>query len=576
MTAIHNGAATFVDEALQGLTLAYGRDLRRVDGGVIRAAVRPPGQVAVVLGGGSGHYPAFAGLVGPGLAAGAVCGQVFTSPSAAQAYRVCHAVDTGAGVLLVYGNYAGDVLHFGIAQRRLRAEGHDVRTVLVTDDIASAPAGERERRRGIAGDFVVVKIAGAAAEAGADLDTVERLARKANRRTRTLGVAISGCTLPGAVEPLFDVPAGTMSVGLGIHGEAGIEDRPLASAREIAALLVGALLAERIDDSEPGRLAVVVNGLGTVKYEELFVLFKDVVGILSQRGIEVVEPEVGELVTSLDMGGVSLTVCWLDDELEQLWRAPAWSPAFVKTERAAADVSIPDVGEWSDFTVRLPRPPTAELVAASYDVVAALKVVCSTLEEHEPELARLDAVAGDGDHGSGMVRGARAALAAGRATARGNQAADAVLVAAGRAWAEHGAGTSGALWGAGLEAAGLVVNSTGTLDAGTGARAVGAAFSTISELGGARVGDKTMVDAMAPFFAVLTDGVGADSPVLDVWRDAAAAARKGAAATAGLRPRLGRARPLAEKSLGHPDPGATSFAILAEAIAQHFVDWSAR
>jgi D-erythrulose 4-kinase len=576
MTVIHNGPETFADEALQGLTLAYGRDLRRVDGGVIRAAVRPVGQVGVVLGGGSGHYPAFAGLVGPGLAAGAVCGQVFTSPSAAQAYRVCHAVDTGAGVLLVYGNYAGDVLHFGIAQRRLRAEGHDVRTVLVTDDIASAPVEERDRRRGIAGDFVVVKIAGAAAEAGADLDAVERLARKANRCTRTLGIAVSGCTLPGAGEPLFDVPAGTMSVGLGIHGEAGIEDRPLASAREIAALLVDPLLAELVEDGGPSRLAVVVNGLGTVKYEELFVLFKDVVGILSERGIEVVEPEVGELVTSLDMGGVSLTVCLLDDELERLWRAPARSPAFVRAERAEADDSVPDVGRWSDVIVRLPQPPTPELAAAGHEVVAALKVVCSTLEEHESALARLDAVAGDGDHGSGMVRGARAALAAGTAAALGDQAADAVLVAAGRAWAEHGAGTSGALWGAGLEAAGLAVNSAGILGGGTGAQAVAAAFAAVSELGGARVGDKTLVDAMEPFVAVLTGGAGAASAGLDVWLDAAAVARAAAAATADLRPRLGRARPLAEKSLGHPDPGATSFAIVAEAIAQHFVERSAR
>lgn len=574
MTAIHNGAETFVDEALEGLALAYGQDVRRVDGGVIRAAVRPAGQVGVVLGGGSGHYPAFAGLVGPGLATGAVCGQVFTSPSAAQAYRVCHAVDAGSGVLLLYGNYAGDVLHFGIAQRRLRAEGHDVRTVLVTDDIASAPAAERDRRRGIAGDFVVVKIAGAAAEAGADLDAVERLARKANRCTRTLGVAISGCTLPGATEPLFEVPAGTMSVGLGIHGEAGIEDRPLAPAREIAALLVDSVLAEQIGDGGANRLALVLNGLGTVKYEELFVLFKDVVGILSERGVEVVEPEVGELVTSLDMGGVSLTVCWLDDELETLWRAPAWSPAFARTERPEVDDSIPDVGQWSDTAVRLPAPSTPELLAAADDVVAGLAVVCSTLQEHEAVLARLDAVAGDGDHGSGMVRGSRAALAA--STAAGDQGADAMLVAAGRAWAEHGAGTSGALWGAGLEAAGLVANSAGNLNAATGAQAVAAAVAAISELGGAQVGDKTLVDAMEPFVAVLTDSAIAEPSVPAVWLDAAAAAREAAAATAELKPRLGRARPLAEKSLGHPDPGATSFAIVAEAVAQHFVERSSQ
>ncbi|GAA2828574.1 dihydroxyacetone kinase family protein [Kribbella solani] len=587
MTAIHNGAETFADEALQGLVLAYGRDVRRVDGGVIRAAVRPAGQVGVVLGGGSGHYPAFAGLVGPGLATGAVCGQVFTSPSAAQAYRVCHAVDAGAGVLLVYGNYAGDVLHFGIAQRRLLAEGHDVRTVLVTDDIASAPIEERDRRRGIAGDFVVVKIAGAAAEAGADLDAVERVARKANRHTRTLGIAISGCTLPGATEPLFEVAAGTMSVGLGIHGEAGIEDRPLAPSSELAVLLVDALLAERVDGGGPARVALVVNGLGTVKYEELFVLFKDVAGILAERGVEVVEPEVGELVTSLDMGGVSVTVCWLDDELETLWRAPARGPAFAKTVPGEVDDSVPDVGQWSDATVRLPRPSTAELVAAANDVVAGLELVCATLAEHEEALARLDAVAGDGDHGSGMVRGARAALAAGIAAE--HQGADAVLVAAGRAWAEYGAGTSGALWGAGLEAAGLAANTAGTLNTSTGVQAVGAAVAAIEELGGARPGDKTMLDAMHPFITTLTTssttesdrpaaepagGLGGESVRPAVWVEAAAAAGVAAAATAGLKPRVGRARPLAEKSFGHPDPGATSFAIVAMAVAQHLMERS--
>lgn len=216
MSRLLNDPTTFREDVLDGLARSYGRLVERVEGasGVRRRTGRE-GRVAVVLGGGSGHYPAFAGLVGPGLAAGAVVGEVFTSPSAEQAHRVARAADGGAGVLFSFGNYAGDVMNFGLAQERLRGEGLDCRTVLVTDDVASAPRAERERRRGIAGGFVVFKAAGAAAERGADLDTVERLARHANARTVTLGVAFGGCTLPGAGEPLFRVAPERMEIGLG-------------------------------------------------------------------------------------------------------------------------------------------------------------------------------------------------------------------------------------------------------------------------------------------------------------------------------------------------------------------------
>ena len=219
MTTVFDDPADFADEALDGFVAANRRYVIRVDGGVVRSTESPAGQVAVVIGGGSGHYPAFAGLVGTGLAAAAACGNLFASPAAGQVYRVVKAAESGGGVLLSYGNYAGDVLHFGQAQQRLNAEGIDTRTVLVTDDIASAPVEEIEKRRGIAGDLTVFKVAGAAAEAGLDLDEVERLARKANDATRSIGVAFAGCTLPGADEPLFTVPAGKMSLGLGIHGE---------------------------------------------------------------------------------------------------------------------------------------------------------------------------------------------------------------------------------------------------------------------------------------------------------------------------------------------------------------------
>jgi len=221
MTRLYDDPATFMDDMLEGFLDVYSTYVVGVPGGAVRATETRPGKVAVVVGGGSGHYPAFCGVVGPGFADGAVVGNIFTSPSADDAYSVGRAASGGGGVLFSTGNYAGDVMNFTQAQQRLNAEGTDTRVVFVTDDIASAPRDEIHKRRGIAGDFVVFKIAGAAADQGYDLGAVERVTRLANARTRTLGVAFSGCTLPGADRPLFTVPTGKMGVGLGIHGEPG-------------------------------------------------------------------------------------------------------------------------------------------------------------------------------------------------------------------------------------------------------------------------------------------------------------------------------------------------------------------
>ena len=206
VTRIVDDPETFASTALAGFSRIYSRHVRLVRGGVIRATAVPQGKVSVIVGGGSGHYPAFAGYVGPGMADAAVAGEIFASPSTAAVARVCRNADFGGGILLGFGNYAGDVLNFGVAAERLRAEGIDVRIVTVTDDIASAPSERQLQRRGIAGDFTVFKIAGAAAEAGLSLNDVERVTRHANSRTFSMGVAFAGCTLPGAKAPLSARP----------------------------------------------------------------------------------------------------------------------------------------------------------------------------------------------------------------------------------------------------------------------------------------------------------------------------------------------------------------------------------
>lgn len=572
MTKLFNDPARFTEDMLVGFLDANAKYVTGVPGGVVRANQTPPGKVAVVIGGGSGHYPAFCGTVGPGFADGAVVGNIFTSPSAEDAASVARAAHGDAGVLLTTGNYAGDVMNFGLAVTQLRGEGIDAHYFAVTDDIASAPAGEEAKRRGIAGDFTVFKCASAAAEDGLDIAGVIRVAESANAATRTLGVAFDGCTLPGADAPLFTVPDKQMGVGLGIHGEPGVRDEPMPSAADLAVTLVDGVLDDQ-PKTDSRRIAVILNGLGRTKYEELFVVWGTASRLLRERGYEVVEPEVGELVTSLDMAGCSLTVMWLDDELEKYWTAPADSPAYRKGVAAQSDSGERRTDPAAD--AEAPTQDVAELAdddgrAGGRFVVKALDAVAGMLAGVEEELGRIDAVAGDGDHGRGMVKGSSAARAAGSAAAKGGAGQGSVLAAAGREWAAKAGGTSGVLWGALLTAVGGRFGDTGRPDSETVAAAMRDGYDALIQLGGASPGDKTMLDAMLPFVEELQRRVTDGESWQTSWRAAAEKATEAARATADMRPKVGRARPLAERSVGTPDAGATSLAMIAHTVADCF------
>ena len=244
MTFLVNDPVDFPVELVDGFVKANSKYVTKVYGGVVRATKSKPGKVAIITGGGTGHYPGFMGWVGPGLVDGAVTGKVFASPSASQVRSVAKAADQGGGIILAFLNYAGDVLHFGMAAELLKSDGYDVRSSVVTDDVASAPADQISKRRGIAGGLAVLKVASAAAEAGLPIDEVLRILKKTNDRTRTFGVAFSGCTLPGSENPLFVVPKGKMAVGLGVHGEPGIFELDLGTADSVAKLLVDKLLED--------------------------------------------------------------------------------------------------------------------------------------------------------------------------------------------------------------------------------------------------------------------------------------------------------------------------------------------
>jgi dihydroxyacetone kinase len=458
-------------------------------------------------------------------------------------------------------------MNFTLAQQRLQAEGIDTRVVFVTDDIASAPVTEIDKRRGIAGDFVVFKVAGAAAEAGYSLDEVERVARHANDRTRTLGVAFAGCTMPGASDSLFHVPPGQMGIGLGIHGEPGVSEAPLPRAADLAQTLVEGVLGEAPSDGTT-RVGVILNGLGSTKYEELFVVWRSVARLLRDGGYTVVEPEVGELVTSLDMAGCSLTMVFLDEELEDFWRAPADTPAYRKgaapTAPSGPRRSAGQVAEVASVVVEASEASRR----ASRIAVACLQAMKGAIDEAADELGRIDAVAGDGDHGRGMVKGVTAAAAAASTAQQHGGGVATVLAAAGEAWAAKAGGTSGVLWGAALTALGARLgDQSDEITPRDVAAAVTDGLRTLQDLGKAKVGDKTMLDALVPFVETLQQRVGDGVGLAAAWADAARVSEQAAQATANLRPQIGRARPLAERSLGTPDAGAVSMALCLHTVA---------
>jgi dihydroxyacetone kinase len=359
-----------------------------------------------------------------------------------------------------------------------------------------------------------------------------------------------------------------MAVGLGIHGEPGIDETDVPTADELAELLTGRLLAELpegIDGTAGRRLVPILNGLGAVKYEELFVVYRRIAALLAEAGVEVVDPHVGEYCTSFDMAGTSLTLFWLDDELERLWETPVDTPAYRRGSVVAA--AHDDTAASVEAAVEI-APASAESRALAGLAARAVAVASETVDANVDELGRLDQVAGDGDHGIGMQRGARAARTAAESAAELGAGVGTVLMHAGDAWSDRAGGTSGALWGVILRSLGETIGDVDSPDTVSVAAGVAAAARGVTDYGKAEVGDKTMVDALVPFSTELTIAADSGAALADAWTAAADAATRAAAATAELLPRMGRARPHAEKSLGTPDPGAHSLALIVTAIGE--------
>ena len=324
MKKILNNPADYVDEMLEGLTAAH-HEFYRLVGETKRAVARATpgkaGKVGIVSGGGSGHLPVFTGYVGPGLLDACAIGDVFASPSAEQMADAIRAADQGAGVLRLYGNYGGDIMNFDMAGDLVEFDDIRCSTVILADDVASAPPADAAKRRGVAGMVYAFKIAGAAAEAGHDLDEVTRVAQKAADACRSVGAALSPCTVPQAGKPTFTIAEDEMEMGMGIHGEPGVWRDKLRSADAIAGEMMDRLLSDMLLGAGD-RVSVMVNSLGATPPEELYILYRTVKARLEGAGATIVMPLVGRYATSMEMTGVSFTLCKLDAELEGFLKAP--------------------------------------------------------------------------------------------------------------------------------------------------------------------------------------------------------------------------------------------------------------
>lgn len=334
MKKFMNKPEDFVDEMLEGVLAAHPQQVKTVANDLrcyVRADAPVHGKVGLATGGGSGHLPLFLGYVGEGMLDGCSIGGVFQSPSADQMLEVTKAINGGAGVLYIYGNYGGDVMNFGMAAEMADMEGIKVEQVLGADDVASAPKGEEDKRRGVAGIFFLYKIAGACAQEMASLEEVKRVTVKAAENVRSMGVALSPCIIPEIGKSTFEIGAGDMEIGMGIHGESGIRREKLKSADEVADEMIDKILADFAYTSGD-EVAVLINGLGATPKEELYILFRRVQQRLKEKKISIFKSYVGEFATSMEMAGASVSVLRLDDELKRLLVKPVRTPFFEQLE----------------------------------------------------------------------------------------------------------------------------------------------------------------------------------------------------------------------------------------------------
>lgn len=577
MKKLLNDVSQTVPDMLEGL-VASSQGLRLCDGTttVVRddtEMLTARGTVALISGGGAGHEPAHAGYVGSGLLTAAVSGDVFASPSADAVLDAIREVRSDAGVLLLVKNYTGDVLNFGLAAQIARSEGTAVDMVVIGDDVALLDHHDHDARRGLAGTVLIHKIAGAAAEAGKPLAEVAQIARDAAAGLWTMGVGLGPCTVPASGKPNFELGADEIEWGLGIHGEPGVRKSSLDTADSIVSDLLDQL-CEHGELGDSSRVALLVNNLGGTTRMELDVVAGSTLRMLAERGVHVERVWVGNYLTALEMPGVSLSLLTVTDTLLELLDSGASSPAW----RAGATprphrehASIPTTPDVDAEAVVESVETTAETVTARL-----IRAACAALIAAEEELTDMDRLVGDGDLGTSLERGSRAVLAGLDSDPAATPAE--LLAAASAALRRAIGGTSGPLYSSLVLGASVVLRDAdtadGTVDGTVIADAFSSGVSSVAELGGATVGDCTMMDALIPAQERFAEQIAAGADPVTALAAAVTAAEEGAASTEDMVAAKGRSRYVADRAIGTPDPGAHAVALWLGAVHRSAADAS--
>lgn len=570
---LNKDVSNVVEESLTGYLMAYRKYYKKIgEYNAFKYRGHRKDKVAMVIGGGSGHEPLFTGYCGAGLADAVACGNICASPNPELITMAAKEVDQGKGVLFVYGNYAGDNLNFDMAEEMCRAEGIKTAHVREWDDFASAPKERITDRRGIAGDVYTIKIAGAACDAGLDLEEVVRITEKARDNTNTIGLATSPGTLPGNDKPTFEIADDEMEFGMGLHGEPGIERTKMMPCSDMVERMYNELMAE-MGLKEGDEIAVLVNGLGSTPLLELNLVYYELYKRMHRDGLKVYDAEVKTYCTCMEMGGFSITFLKLDEELKTYYDAPCYSPYYAKGSFTGVAADTPDEEEdepefdESDVEpakIKRSKEGVLEELNAE-DTRNMLLYIADKIIASKPYLTEVDSAIGDGDHGIGMAGGMQKAKKK-LLNMQGEENAYHLFETAGQAMLMSMGGASGVIFGSLYLAGAKGMDPKGTITADDLAKMEKKSLDAIQERGGAQVGDKTMVDALAPAVDALAANAG--KGLLEMLKAAEEAARCGMEDTKKYVAKFGRAKSLLERAIGHQDAGATSVYLIFQGMRE--------
>ena len=583
MKKILTSVETVVPDMCNGIVLAHPELELLPKYKVIKKRALNKDKVTLISGGGSGHEPAHAGFIGKGLLDAAVCGDVFASPSQIQVYQAIKATESNKGTLLIIKNYSGDMMNFQNAAYLAAEDGIQVDYVKVDDDVAVEDSLYTVGRRGVAGTVFVHKIAGAAAEQGKSLAEVKALAERAAAKVRTIGFALTSCTVPAKGSPTFSLEENEMEYGVGIHGEPGIRRESIIDAHELAGRMIGSLCNDlHIKTNNGGRVALLINGFGATPLMELYLLNKEVSAELGMRGVTLVRTFVGNFMTSIDMSGASVSLLDLDGEaeLEALLNEACEAPGLKisgPVEAIKPQNTFFASAEETTHSATAELPAEYASIGESFTLENMLHVIdrmSDSIIRNEVPFCELDSHAGDGDFGMSVAKGFRQlkaewpSIISREALTIGDFLNECSMVIM-----EHCGGASGPIWGSAFRSAAKSTEGKTRLSVADFAAMLHAAVGGIQSIGersfgrGAVVGDKTLIDALVPCAEAWSSAAENDSSFTVAFTAGAAAAVDGAKSTESIVARMGRAGTVGARSIGYPDAGAHALGIIFTDIA---------